>query len=126
MSKTSNRKRRWARYVSIGPCDLTRLVWIARRNGLLCISARKPDMHFYNEIGLYGTRAQVEATEREWRAIRSGETRLGHEVLARKPSAAFGVHLERARDQWTEKELPEATDKPQGTMWHDKEGEAEA
>lgn len=88
------RKRRIARYVEcFGPLDLEGLLDIARRHGMRCIRAWKPDMHVYNEIGLYGTSDQMTATERDWVAA-------GHAVAPRPGHMVFGVNLRVPRDEW--------------------------
>jgi hypothetical protein len=112
----ATKKRRYKRWVSIGPADLARLVWLARSNGMDCIRAFKPDMHVYNEIGLYGTAEQMNATEEAWGAI-SSKDGVHHEILDRKPQAAFGFDANIPHDEWTECKLPDVGTKPQGTTW---------
>jgi hypothetical protein len=111
------RKRCWKRWVSVGHYDLTRLVWIARRNGMKCIDAYKFDMHFYNELGLFGTSQQMQATETTWQAPRYENGHICHEVLRRKPPSAFGVNVSIGKKNWLERKLPPVGDMPQGTSW---------
>lgn len=112
-----SKARQWNRWVSVGTYDLTRLAWIARKNGMQIVDAFKPDMHFYNEIALWGTPEQMAAVSKAWRVGK-------HEVLNRKPPGAFGLSSVK-RSEWVEHSLPPVSDKPQGSSW-DEERCAEA
>jgi hypothetical protein len=61
------------------------------------ISACKPAWHFFNEIGLYGTREQMSAVDAEWAAS-------GHEAKPRSFRSVFGVNLELPRTEWVDQE----------------------
>lgn len=94
--------KRFARWVSIGgKCENRRfgqtfaLVAIARKNGMKCIIGFKPGMHFWHEIGLYGTPEQMRKTEAAWKSN-------GHEIKTKKPSGAFGFDVNCPEDQWYE------------------------
>lgn len=99
MRALKERTRRWAKYpCCFGRLTLVGLVTAARDQGMLCIQALKPDMHVYNEIGLFGTSSQMRATEDIWRSN-------GHELKPRKFTAFAEVDLGRPRADWAEWEL---------------------
>ena len=93
--------RRFARWVSVvGNCDHARgqtfaLVEIARSQGMLCIEGFKPGMHYWHEIGLFGTHAQMKAVEAAW-------LENGHEVRSKKPSGALGLNLTIPKQEWVD------------------------
>jgi hypothetical protein len=61
--------KRFAKYPScFGDLCLGALCSIARRHGMYVITASRPNMHCYNEIGLYGTTEQMKAVTEEWAA----------------------------------------------------------
>ena len=103
MSKTAKQiKRRVARYPScFGEFDLEGLCAVARRHGMVIIAACKPDMHVYNEIGLWGTGEQMTATEKEWEAA-------GNRLKPRNFCSVFGVPLGLPRKDWVDTTLAEA------------------
>ena len=92
----TERKERFARYPScFGKLDCQGLCDVARGHGMQIISAIKPDMHAYNEIGLYGTKSQMRATERDW-------TTAGNKLKPRNFTAVFGVDLRVQRKDWVD------------------------
>ena len=62
--------------------DLCAVAW---RHGMLITTASKPDMHCYNEIGLYGTSEQMKAVVVEWEAS-------GNKLKPHSFTAVMGVH----------------------------------
>ena len=90
------KKEGFARYVDIGgKFDLVELVNVARSFGMSCIAGFKPNMHFFNEIALHGTREQMRQTEARWRDA-------GHRVESKKPAAAFGIGVDREPSKWVD------------------------
>ena len=91
------RKRRYARYPDcFGEMSLQQLIDCARHHGMRIISAMKPNVHVYNEIGLYGDRDQMEAAETDWRAA-------GHKLKPRGFGAVFGVPLQMPQTEWLDR-----------------------
>lgn len=108
-----NKSRRWVRWVSLGACDLERLVWIARQHGMRVIDAYNPSFCFWYELALYGTSEQMRATEAAWKA--AGESGGDeHEIRNRRPPGGFGLIRALPQEEWLENTLEPLTDKPQG------------
>jgi len=76
---------KYKRWVGLGQYKLNNLVKIARENGLNVIVGFKPCLFFYYELGLEGTKSQMEDVEKTWKAS-------GQEVRNRKPKAACGFN----------------------------------
>jgi hypothetical protein len=57
------------------------------------ITAYKPSMHVYNEIGLYGTAKQMKVTQDEW-------TGSGNKPKPRNFTAICGVNPSISPDKW--------------------------
>lgn len=88
------KRRRFAVYPScFGRLSLGGLVIVARREGMQVISASKPDMHAFNEIGLFGTPTQKRAVVRTWNLY-------GNELKPRSFHAHFPVRLDLPRGKW--------------------------
>jgi hypothetical protein len=88
------RKRKYARYPScFGKLDCRGIMRIAMKYGMEVIQCRKPALHCYNEVGLYGTREQMEAVEAEW-------NRHGNTPKPRGFKGYFPVDLKLPRAQW--------------------------
>ncbi len=88
-------KRKWKRWVLMGKLSLRELVEVARKQGMIIIHGSKVSMCVHNQIGLYGTSAQMKQTERVW-------IEKGHEVTSRQPSYAFSCNVDIPRDQWVD------------------------
>jgi hypothetical protein len=87
-------KKKFARYPScVGELDCQGLCDMARKNGMKIISACKPGMDLFSQIGLYGTAAQMEKTEREW-------TAAGNELKPAKFKSVFRVNLNIPEEDW--------------------------
>lgn len=97
-----NRKRKYAKYPScFGKLDTRGIFNVAVKHGMEVITCRKPDMHCYNEVGLYGTPDQMEAVEAEW-------TANGNEPKPRGFKAVFKVNLDVPRERWASVEMEAA------------------
>jgi len=88
--------RKYKRWVSIGEISLEKLVNFARENGMQIITAYKPSMNFYNQIGVYGTPDQVRKTDEAWE-------NAGHKVLNRKPRAASNFSVNIPKEEWVDR-----------------------
>lgn len=89
-----SRKRKYARYPScFGELDCLAIMNVAIKHGMEVITCRKPNMHCFNEVGLYGTSAQMRAVEAEWNS---------HGNTSKPPgfTAVFKVNLKRDRAEW--------------------------
>lgn len=85
---------KFAKYPScFGKLNLSELCDIARKHGITMISACKPNMHCFNEIGLSATAAAMKLTEAEW-------TAAGNKPKPRGFSGILGVDLNIPEDQW--------------------------
>lgn len=82
-----------------GKLDCYSLCEVARRNGMMIISAAKANMHCFNDIALWGTPAAMKKTEAEW-------TAAGNEPKPRNFKAVFSVNLATDYKDWTEHTLP--------------------
>lgn len=96
----------FARYVGLGALNLQDLVTVARAHGMKVIQGYKPNMHFFYELALWGTPAQMKATEAVWSSAvkkheEGSESKAGT-ILTKKPSAAFGVNLTLQREKWVD------------------------
>ena len=89
------RKRKWKRWVLIGPLSLRQLAAVARNKGMRVIHASKCSMCVHNQIGLYGTSAQMRQTEKEWACY-------GHEITNRQPSYAFSCPVDIPEAEWVD------------------------
>ena len=90
----ATRKRKYARYPSyFGKLDCMGLFNVAEKHGMEVIQCYKIDMHVVAEVGLYGTSSQMKAVEAEW-AEHGNTLKRGNRKLA------FGVDLNRPREQW--------------------------
>lgn len=80
-----------------GKLGLLDLCNVARKYGMLVIRAYKPDMHVCNEIALWGTPAQMKATEAEWEAA-------GNEKPDRGFKGMFGIEsaAKLPREKWVD------------------------
>jgi len=79
--------KRFEKYPScFGKLSLAALCMVARRHGMYVIAGYKPNMHVYNEIGLYGTPEQMRAVEEVW-------TKAGNKLKPRSFRAVFGVRV---------------------------------
>ena len=95
-------KKRFAKFPSsFGKLDLRQLCAVARNHGMEIIAASKPDMHCYNEIGLFGSPEGMKATEAEW-------TAAGNELKPRGFTAVFNVPVGRSRSEWVDTKIAEA------------------
>lgn len=90
------RKRKWKRWVLIGKLSLKELADVARENGMRIICGFKVPMCVHNQIGLYGTSAQMKATGRAW----AGH---GHKITNRQPSYAFSISVDKHKTEWIDK-----------------------
>lgn len=87
-------RRRAAVYPScFGKLRLADIARIARRLGLEVIDAYKAGMHCYNEIGVYGTTAQIQA-------LRLACEENGNNLKPRSFRSICGVRLDLPRDRW--------------------------
>jgi hypothetical protein len=68
---------------------------------MVIMSACKPDMHVHAEIGLYGTKKQMQSTEDVW--ITAGNT-----LKPRGFTAVFGVNLDIPEKDWVDTRLAES------------------
>lgn len=91
-------KKKFAKYPSIfGKYNLKELIEVARKNGMTIITARKPGMHVCAEIGLYGTKAQMEKTEKQW-------NKAGNEIERFNRGKHFEVNLKIPKTEWVDSE----------------------
>lgn len=96
----SAQRLKFAKYpCCFGERKLRDLCVVAQGLGMEVIAAYKPNMHVYNEIGLYGTRSQMKAVEAEW-------AKTGNTLKPRSFTAVFGVCLEIPREHWLPNPLP--------------------
>lgn len=79
---------------------------------MIIMSACKPDMHVHAELGLFGTHAQMKATENAWNAA-------GNKLKPRGFTAVFGVRLDIPEKDWVDTKLAEsrANAVPIGNGW---------
>ncbi len=116
-SKTKNEcrkrasKRRWLRWIDVrGQADLTRLAWLARREGMMCIDGVNIPMSMWIVIALWGTSEQMQSAEQAWMAA-------GHHVTNRRPKCTHNaVSSDLPRKAWVEHELPPVGKSPQGKL----------
>lgn len=102
-------KRKWKRWVdAFGKYNLTELVDIARKQGMLCIQGFKVSMCVHYQIGLYGTSEQMAATETKW-------AKAKQEFTNRQPGHAFNININIPREQWVDKQ-------PKNGYWNKKGG----
>ena len=88
------RKRKYARYPScFGKLDCRGIANVAIKHGMEVITCRKTDWHCHNEVGLYGTSAQMKAVEAEW-------TSHGNAPKPRGFKGFFPVNLNKPRAEW--------------------------
>jgi len=86
---------KYKRWVGLGNYNLDGLVKVARNCGMKIITAFKPAMHFYYEIGLSGNKKQIEQVDNAWR--------LGnHKVVNRCPGGACGFNVNIAKTDWAD------------------------
>jgi len=92
--EAKGKRKAFALYPScFGNLNLGSIVRIARCHGMEVISAGKPNMHVYNEIGVYGTKTQRDAVIKEWAAH-------GNELKPASFRSVFAVPLNRPREAW--------------------------
>lgn len=84
-----------------GKLDCRGIMEVALKHGMEVIACRKADMMCFNDVGLYGTVAQMKTVEAEW-------TANGNEPKPRSFRAVFGVSLDVPREQWVSVKIAEA------------------